>query len=176
MAAPHKIGNVTAGLMVTVAILIDCAQALLTISVFLLPLSVLVTFISTTMFFLWFGIRGVKYIGNDGGKKLLIMLATTVAELAPVINALPATTFGVIGIIVQTRFDDAREAAGGKVTPRTAMAYARQRRMQASRANRENSAREGREDIQATRHAAPANDNAPEAANDNSADSYRNAA
>ncbi len=154
--------------MVAIALLVDGVQALLTLSVFLLPLSVLATFFSITMFFLWFGILGVKYTGNGGGKKLLIMLATTVAEIAPVINALPATTAGVIGVIVQTRIEDARASVEGNVTPNTAMAYARQRRMQAARVNRQDSAREGREEVQNARHSEPANDN--------SGESYRSAA
>ncbi len=156
MEKKHKIGNVTAGMMVVTALIVDAVQALLTFSVFLLPLSVLITFMAATMFFLWFALSGVKYVGNDGGKKLLIALASTVAELVPVVNAIPATTAGVIGIIVQTRIEDARAQAGGKVTPRTAMASARLQKMNQARAAREDSAREGREGTQQARHT-PAN-------------------
>lgn len=159
MEKEHKIGNVTAGMMLVAALLADGVQALLTFSVFLLPLSVLITFMTATMFFLWFALSGVKYIGNDGGKKLLVALSSTVAELVPVINALPVTTLGVLGIIVQTRIEDARARAGGKVTPNTAMAYARARKMNQARAARENSAREGREEAQQARHA-PAEEDA----------------
>lgn len=155
-------------MMIVTALLVDGVQALLTFSVLLLPLSVLITFMAAAMFFLWFALSGVRYVGNDGGKKLLVALGSTVAELVPVVNALPVTTAGVIGIIVQTRIEDARANAGGKVTPRTAMATARLQKMQAARASRTDSAREGREQAQQARHT-PANDNAPSAANDNSA-------
>lgn len=155
-------------MMIVTALLVDGVQALLTFSVLLLPLSVLITFMAAAMFFLWFALSGVRYVGNDGGKKLLVALGSTVAELVPVVNALPVTTAGVIGIIVQTRIEDARANAGGKVTPRTAMATARLQKMQAARASRTDSAREGREQAQQARHTS-ANDNAPSAANDNSA-------
>jgi len=158
MENKQKIGNVTAGLMIATALLVDGVQALLTFSVLLLPLSVLITFMSATMFFLWFALSGVKYTDKGGGKKLLLMLASTIAELVPVINALPATTAGVIGVIVQTRIEDARAGTQGKVTPHTAMAAARLERMRAARATRADSAREGREESQQARHS-PANDN-----------------
>lgn len=161
--------------MIVVALLIDGIQFLLSLTVLLLPFSLFFTFLAAAGFGIWFALCGVKYT-SGGGKKLLTGLAATVTELVPVINAIPATSAGVIAIIVQTRIEDARASVGGKVTPRTAMAQARQQRMRASRANRESSAREGREEVQNARHSEPANDNAPEAANDNSGDSYRNAA
>jgi hypothetical protein len=153
MDKKHTVGNVTAGLMIAVALLCDGLQFLLTLSVLLLPLSIFVTVTCVTMFFLWFALLGVKYTDHGGGKKLLTMLAASVAELVPVVNALPAVTAGVLGVIVQTRIEDARRQSGGKVTPRTAMAYARLRKMQQARTQREASAREGREEAQAARHA-----------------------
>ena len=160
MEQKHTIGNVTAGLMIAVALLMDALQGLFTLLVFLIPLSWFVTILSIIIFFLWFAIMGVKFGAGDGGRKLLTMLAAAVAEFAPLINALPATTAGVIGVIAQTRIEDARRNAGKKVTPNTAIAYARTRRMQQSRA-RQDAAREEREETQDARHA-PANDNAPE--------------
>lgn len=158
MEKKHTVGNVTAGFMIAGALLIDGLQALMTFTVLLLPLSIFLTFFAAIGFGLWFALMGVKYIGNDGGKKLLTALAATIAELAPVINVIPATTAGVIGIIVQTRIEDARKSMGRKVTPRTIMANARLRQMQRSRA-RQDAAREGRESAQETRHA---NDNVRE--------------
>jgi hypothetical protein len=152
MAVPHKVGNVTAGLMIASALLIDGIQGLLVISVLLLPLGWFLSILGLILFFIWFALCGVNYSAG-GGKKLLTMLATALVEFAPVINGLPATTAGVIGIIVQTRIEEARAAAGGKVTPNTAMAYARLQKMKAARANRESSAREGREEAQQARHA-----------------------
>ena len=158
MEKKHTIGNVTAGFMITVALLMDGVQFLLTLSVLLVPLSWLVTFFSIILFWLWFVLSGVKYSGTNGGKRLLIMLGTAVAELVPFINALPAITAGVIGTIVQTRLEDARRNAGGKVTPRTAMAMARRARMQQAARTRQDAARGDRENAQQARHA-PTNDN-----------------
>lgn len=132
MEKKRRIGNVTAGLLIVSALLVDGLQGILTVSVFFLPLSVMVTFLATTAFGLWFLLLGVKYVGKDG-KNLLIAFAAVITELAPVINALPATTVGVIGIIVRTRIEDARENLGKKKTPNTAQAQARLMRMQASR-------------------------------------------
>lgn len=161
MDKKHTIGNVSAGFMIVLALLMDALQALFTVSVLLIPLSWLVTFLSLSIFFIWFALAGVKYTGSAGGRKLLTMLAASVAELVPVVNALPATTAGVIGIIVQTRIEDVRKNAGGRITPNTGQAYARLRRMQQSRA-RQDRARAEREEAQQARHT-PANDNeAPE--------------
>lgn len=159
MEKKHTIGNVTAGFMIAVALLMDALQGLFTLLVILIPLSWFVTFLSLIIFFLWFALMGVKYTGSAGGRKLLTMLAMSIAELVPVVNALPATTAGVIGVIVQTRIEDARRNMGGKVPTSTAAAYARMRRAQQSRA-RQDAAREEREETQLARHAA--NDNSPE--------------
>jgi len=157
MEKKHKIGNVTAGMMIAVAALIDIIQGLLTLTVLLLPLSLFFTFLGLGIFFLWFALCGVKF-NPANGKNLLTMLGATAIEIPPFINGLPGLTAAVIGIIVQTRIEDARAAAGGKVTPRTAMAYARLQKMNQARAARMDSAREGREEVQQARHT-PANDN-----------------
>jgi hypothetical protein len=115
------------------------------------------------MFPLWFMLSGVKYGGGKGGRKLLIMLASAVAELAPLINGLPALSAGVIGTVLQTRLEDARRNAGGKVTPKTAQAVARKMRMQQAVQARQDAARGERETAQQARHS-PANDNEREAA------------
>ncbi|MES2668469.1 MAG: hypothetical protein V4644_02160 [Patescibacteria group bacterium] len=175
MAGSHKVGNITAGLMVALALLIDGVQFLLSLTVLLLPLSIFVTFIGFVTFGLWFALCGVNYM-SGGGKKLLTGLAATVTELIPVINAVPATTLGVVAIIAQTRIEDAREHAGKKVSPRTAMAAARLQKMRAARSDRAAASREARENAEEARLAA-ANDNRPRSANDNaSRDDTRSAA
>jgi len=167
MAAAPKIGNVTAGLMVGTALLIDGVQFLLSLTILLLPFSLFLTFIAFIGFGLWFSLCGVSYM-KGGGKKALTGAAAAIIELIPVVNALPATTAGVVLIIAQTRIEDARSSIGKTVTPRTVQAKARLERMRASRASRVDSAREQRDETQQARHA-PANDNAPGAANDNTA-------
>ena len=167
MDKKHTIGNVTAGLMIAFALLMDVIQGFLTLSIFLIPFSWFITIFSFTALWLWFVLAGVKYSGNAGGKRILIMIASIITELIPVINAIPAVTAGVIGTIGQTRLEDARRNSGGKVTPRTAEAMIRKMRMDQARRNREERARAERESMQASRH--PANDNHPEAANDTAA-------
>ena len=85
----HKIGNVTAGLMLLLALVADGLQFLLTLSVLLLPLSLLVTFLFSVGFALWFFILGA-YSGKGAEKKVLTSLVSVVAEFVPVINAVAA--------------------------------------------------------------------------------------
>lgn len=175
MNKEHTIGNVNAGFMIITALLIDGTQFLLTASVVLIPLTWLFTILAFIMFPLWFMLSGVKYGGGKGGRKLLIMLASAVAELAPLINGLPALSAGVIGTVLQTRLEDARRNAGGKVTPKTAQAMVRKMRMQQAVQARQDAARGEREATQQARHT-PANDNTPLAANDNGYAAEREAA
>ncbi len=152
MEKKHTIGTFTAGLMVGLAILVDLLQGFFIISVLFLPFSIFLTFLSLSVFFLWFALMGVKYGGGDGGRKLLTMLAMSVVEIAPIINGLPGTTAGVLGIIIQTRIEDARRNRGGKTTPRTAAAAVRLERMRRSRQARESAARTERDSVEQERH------------------------
>lgn len=165
MDKKYTIGNVTAVLMIGTAALFDGIQFLLDLTVFLLPLSMFLTICSTIIFFLWFALAGVRF-NQAAGRKLLIMIAMTVTELAPVINAIPAISAGVIGMVLQTRFEDAKRLAGGTVTPQTARATIRKMRMDELRRTREEAARMERLGHEEERLSA-ANDDAPEAANDN---------
>lgn len=114
MQKKWTIGPITAGFQILLALIVDGLQFLLTVSVVFLPISVVLSFFSMTVFFLWFALCGVKYNGGKGGARLMIMLATTVAELAPVISAIPATTLGVIGVISLTYAEDIlRHKKGG---------------------------------------------------------------
>lgn len=174
MDKKHTIGNLTAGLMIATAALLDGIQFLLNLTVFLLPLSIFLTICATIMFGLWFALAGVKY-DRAAGRKLLIMIAMTVTELAPVINAIPAISAGVIGMVVQTRLEDLKANAGGKITPQTARAMVRKVRMDQMRQSRAGAAREERLGREEARLSA-ANDNSPQAANDDAAQSDRLAA
>ena len=149
----QRIGNVTAGAIIAIALIIDGVQFLLTLTVVGSIIAAAMTFLAGFGFWLWFSILGVKYIGKDGSKKLLIGITSFITELVPIVDALPATTLGVVLIIIQTRIEDARENAGKKVTQRTALASVRAQKMQAARSQRADAARASREEEQQARHA-----------------------
>ncbi len=129
----HRVGNGAAGAMLALALVIDGLQFILTLSVVGSIVASVIAAISAFCFWLWFALLGVKYLGQNGSRKMFIALAASVAELVPFINALPATTIGVLGIIIDSRIEDARTAAGKKVTARTVEASARLARMRAAR-------------------------------------------
>lgn len=158
MQNKHTVGTVTAGLMIAFALVFDGIQALLTISVFLLPFSLFVTFFSVIGFSIWFALLGMNYSGRFGAARLLTMIATAVAELAPVINALPAITAGVIGLIVLSRFEDMRQSLAPQGP---SAAEVRHARLAQARAIRTTQLREEREQAAAAQFAA-AHDDATE--------------
>lgn len=156
----HTVGNVAAGFMIALALIVDAIQFFLTLTLLLMPLAIFLSILSTIIFFLWFLLLGA-YSGTGAWKRMCTSGMAAVIELVPFIGGLPAVTGGVVGIIVQTRIRDARRALGKKVTPRTVEATARLQRMKAAQAKRADAAREDREAVQQERHA-PANGNYPE--------------
>ena len=148
-ADARKIGNVTAGLMVACALLVDGLQFLLTLTVVGSVVASILTPIIAFMFWLWFALMGVQYLGRGGGKKALIALTAGIAELVPFINALPVTTVGVVGIIATERAEEkkqAHQAARGVANPtRRAQAQARLGRMRTRRAQQAAANDNGRE-------------------------------
>lgn len=114
-----RISNFTAVGMIGVALLFDSVQGLLFFmnaipvvgTVLDVVVSPLITVAAWCWFLLWFALHRVNYFDRNGAKKLLIMLASVVVELVPLINALPGITFGVVGLIVQTRFEDGQANA-----------------------------------------------------------------
>lgn len=159
MEKKRTIGNVTAGLMVVTALLFDGVQALLTMSVFLIPFALFFTILSTIIFGLWFLLLGA-YSGKGAEKRLAMTALATIVEFIPLINALPAVTASVVVNIMLSRGADVR-ARAGKPTIRNAAAAQRLERMRASSARRQQAARQGREEAQQARHQA-ANDNGAE--------------
>lgn len=158
MKKKHTIGTVTAGLMIAFALVFDGIQALLTVSVFLLPFSIFVTFFSVIGFSIWFALLGISYSGRFGAARILTMIATAVAELAPIINALPAITAGVIGLIVLSRFEDMKQSL---IPQGPTAAEVRHARLAQARAIRTAQLREEREQAATARFVA-ANDTEPE--------------
>lgn len=68
--------------------------------------------IATISFALWFTLLGVSYFGKNSTKKLTVVIGATVAEMVPIINALPAITLGVAAIILIARSEDSKGASG----------------------------------------------------------------
>ncbi|MDP3402986.1 MAG: hypothetical protein Q8S35_03485 [bacterium] len=156
MEKKHKIGNVTAGFMILLALLVDGLQFILTLVVVLIPFSLLATFIAGIGFALWFFLLGV-YSGKGAEKKVLTSAVSVIAEFIPVINAIPAITAGVVLNIVLSRLDDAHISLA-KPDPRKVLAATRKARMDASRARLREKGSMERQQTQNNRHA-PANNN-----------------
>lgn len=118
--------------MLLLAVIADACQFLLTLSVLLIPLSLLFTFLCGVGFALWFFLLGA-YSGKGAEKKALTSLVSVVAEIIPVINAVPAITAGVLINIALTRLDDAHISLA-KPDPRKMLQATRKARMDTSRA------------------------------------------
>ncbi|MBU2103451.1 hypothetical protein KKD81_01505 [Patescibacteria group bacterium] len=146
------IGNVTAGMMVALALVVDGLQFILTLTVLLLPLSLLLTFLAAAGFGVWFFLLGA-YSGKGAEKRVLTSLVSTIAEFVPVVNAFPAVTLGVVINIALSRVKDLEKKVGVNPKARArSLAQARLAGMKASRARRADSAREQREDTEAQKH------------------------
>lgn len=173
MEKKQTIGNITAIAIVLVAVVLDGIQFLLTLSVFLLPLTLLFAFFGGVGLGVWFFLLGA-YSGRGAEKKALTSLVTVIAEFLPIINVIPAFTAGAVINILLSRFDDLKKEVGAD--PKKTAALTRLQRMKAAQAQRRAGMAEEREATQGARHGA-ANDNEPAAANDNdSAEESREAA
>jgi hypothetical protein len=125
---PQKqtIGMIVAVLMVMLALLFDAAQFLATF-LHILPVvgnaaavvfAWFITILATSIFAVWFALHDISYAsGRGAGRRMLIALSAVVIELIPIIDALPAITIGVIGIIIESRIQDAQKAIAPKARP-----------------------------------------------------------
>lgn len=124
VSGKQKLGGVTAFLMLGLAALFDGAQFAVTF-LNVLPgigfaisavISFFITIVSTAVFGIWFLLTDIYSAGRIAAK-LLTWLGTSIIELVPLINALPATTLMVVLIIILTRAEDMLTAkSGGRVT------------------------------------------------------------
>jgi hypothetical protein len=104
---PRKISNITAFFMITVALLLDLLQFLLTLLVLTSPIAELVTFLALCIFGVWFAIMRVNYFsGRKVGMKVASAFGSAVVELVPILDAVPGITLGVAGVIVATRIEE----------------------------------------------------------------------
>lgn len=103
---PKRIGNISAGLMISVALIFDAIQTILTfigIGIIVGPFISLWSFLT---FFTWFKIKGVTFIDRAGGKKVAAWAGTFLLEAIPGLNSLPGITIATIATIIFTRIED----------------------------------------------------------------------
>ncbi len=89
-------------------------------------------FVAFIVFGFWFFFLKVNYLGRNAAVKMLYSLGAVVIEIIPLLDALPGITLAVVGLIVQTRMEDAK-AAGKEFDPRKALQLTR---IAAAKANR----------------------------------------
>lgn len=115
----QRIGILSAVLMTVTALLFDGMQIFSTFVLnFVVPGSgfvgaEFVSFISVVAFGIWFGVKGVSYFDRNGAMKVIIMLTSVIVELVPIIDAIPAITFGVVSLILITRAEDGKPGLFG---------------------------------------------------------------
>lgn len=95
------IGPVTSMAIVGVALVFDGLQFLLTLTVVGTVVAWYLSALAWIIFLLWFALLGVSYFGKGAAIRFLTVFASAVAELVPVVNALPALTLGVVALIIQ---------------------------------------------------------------------------
>ena len=99
----QRINAVTAGFMITVALLYDGVQfALVWIGIGFL-VNWLISVCAWLTFFFWFKSKGVSYAKP---KNVLTAGVALLLEIIPVLNALPALTLSVLALIVITKSED----------------------------------------------------------------------
>lgn len=109
-----RIGNITAGLMIGLALIVDSLQFFLSLFAAVeaigwgvVALAWFVSFLAFIIFGFWFFICRVNYFtGKKAALRLIAVFSTFVLEIMPIIQALPATTAGVIAVIVTSRIED----------------------------------------------------------------------
>ncbi len=111
----QRINTMVATSMVAVALCLDGLQTLMFFlngipavgTVIDFVVSTFISFTAAAIFGIWFALLGVKYFsGKNAAKKTLIVMSSFIVELIPLIDALPAITFGVVAVIVQTYAED----------------------------------------------------------------------
>lgn len=102
----HRIGTVTAGLMIGLAVLVDGIQFLLTLTVIGSIVAMLISAFVWITFLIWFALCGVSYFDRGAAVRGGIVIVSAITELVPFINAVPAVTLGVVALIIHSRIED----------------------------------------------------------------------
>lgn len=107
----RHISKPVAGIMVTAAVIIDCAQ----FAINLVPVlgqffGLMLSFIGFVSFLVWFALLGVNFFtGRKAGLKMMAGFGATIVELVPLVQALPALTMGVAVTIIASWLEDAED-------------------------------------------------------------------
>lgn len=109
-----RIGNITAGLMIGVALIFDAVQFFLSmlatidaIGWGIVALAWFVSYLAFIIFGLWFFVCRINYFtGKQAALRLLSVFSAIVLEMMPLVMNLPAVTAGVVAVIVTSRIED----------------------------------------------------------------------
>ncbi len=102
----RKIGFIQAFFMIVVAVIFDSSQWFIELISFGMLgwfLNPIVSIFASMTFFMWFTLSGVSFIKPG---KMLVMTTTTLIEVIPWINDVPAWTLGVIITLAMVYAED----------------------------------------------------------------------
>lgn len=111
---PPRVGNIAAGFIIAIALVIDGLQFLLDFTVLLSPLTIFVGFVSVLFFNLWFLVfHRVSFTqGKYALAKMGAVMGTAVITVIPFLNGIPEITLGVLTTIILSRLEDAHLSIG----------------------------------------------------------------
>ncbi|MEX0931474.1 MAG: hypothetical protein WDZ88_01850 [Candidatus Paceibacterota bacterium] len=98
-----RIGNITAVLLIGVALIFDVVEVVLTATVLLAPLQSFVSLFAVCVFSFWLFMLGVGLLSP---KKFLVSSGAALLEVFPLTGWLPMWTIGIILIISMVRLED----------------------------------------------------------------------
>jgi hypothetical protein len=100
IAPEDKLNFTSMFLLIGTALLFDALQAICTLTVILLPVSYVVTFVAFMTFWFWFRTKGIKF---NTKVRSMSFGGASVLELIPFLSALPGWTLAVSVIILTTK-------------------------------------------------------------------------
>jgi hypothetical protein len=114
----YRISWITGGFMLVFGGILDGIQLFFTVTGFLIPASYIATYLYITVLPLWFYILSVPLFGGrSAGLKMASAFGGAVVELVPVMDAVPAMTASIAGVIIASRMEDRMKHAVRKEEP-----------------------------------------------------------
>ncbi|CAN5709650.1 hypothetical protein BH11PAT2_BH11PAT2_08620 [soil metagenome] len=106
----RKVSNLNAVGIITIALILDAFQFLLSLTVIGALFDVFVAMVAWIIFFVWFFLMDIKYLsGKKSMTKILSVFGSLGIEAIPVVDDLPGLTVGVIGVIWSSRKEEAQQ-------------------------------------------------------------------